>query len=380
VKINTSVCAFSISFVALAIGAAKYGVTAQGDYLRYIGFGNRLWDFILTGKVDPQPWINLWVILYLVPNLLISGGNTIFGVYFPAVWALFNIFLYSSMTAIYFQSWDHNSGDKINVKLLIVGLGLIFGLSKDILMLNYWVLSDILFLFTVAVACYYFCNAALYGSKKHWRITFAVSFISIFIRPVGLALFGFISLAALYMYLIKVYSRQAIFTTLLILLPAIFALILWPYVAYQKSLHNGAAYSFYPDTVHVYYESGMVVAERPELYLPHPEIYLDYVHITINRLFYYFYPLRDSYSEFHNVYLVGYIIFLFTFMALGRRRLIKLAPNGRHVAMLLVLSCYYYGLFHSMLFVEDFRYQLPSLPSLWLLAGYGAAELKLSRH
>ncbi|VAX24837.1 hypothetical protein MNBD_NITROSPINAE02-238 [hydrothermal vent metagenome] len=368
---------FILSSAILAAGALKYSIYTGGDYERYISLGNDFWNYFFTGDPEKLPRLSLWAICYFIPNLIIAGGVKVFGSSFHPIFVCFNISLYSIMTVLFFKVWSPGSGDRLDWKLGAIGFALIFGLPTEVLSHNYNVLSDVIFLTATGAVCYFLANAVLLRSGRDWRYAFAAGFVTVFIRPPGLMIIVFLTIAAVYVYLAVKIKNKALAPAVLIIGPACFALLVWPALNYFKVTKSGLFEKIYPASIRYYYESGMVVAERPEMYLPPPEEYFDYVHIVVNRLFYYFYPLRETYSTIHNVYLLIYAVLIVSLIYMGWRKLAGVGVNGANLAFLLFLLSFYFGLFHSMLFVEDFRYQLPSLPPLWMLAGFATARLRI---
>ncbi len=129
-----------------------------------------------------------------------------------------------------------------------------------------------------------------------------------------------------------------------------------------------------PNDVYNKYLGGVVVGIRPETYVVNPGTYSDFIEITLRRFGYYFIPLRNGYSPPHLVVNIAYIAYLCFLLYSGWRSLRTAGPQAARLAFLVVLGSYYFGVFHAMTFVEDWRYELPLWPGVWLLAGFGLMD------
>ena len=136
-----------------------------GDIYRYIGKGRGIWNY-LFGSANILPGSDLWTVLYIVPNMIIGGGDMLFGSDFPLIYVFFNITVYSLMTACFFKAWTYKSDSGLFYPLMIIGFALLFGLFADVAPNNYGVLSDIMFMSTVAFACYFLYKATLFESTN----------------------------------------------------------------------------------------------------------------------------------------------------------------------------------------------------------------------
>jgi len=153
--------------------------------------------------------------------------------------------------------------------------------------------------------------------------------------------------------------------------PVIFTLLVWPYIVYDQALTGEWNISFYPSYLAAIYRDGVVVAERPETYIAHPTGYFDFIAVAVARVLYFLVPLRSAYSNIHNIYLLVYLVFSIFMTIRGLRVLGSYGAGGEALRFLLPLLALYYALFHSLIFVEDFRYQLPAVVAFWALAGFG---------
>ncbi len=110
---------------------------------------------------------------------------------------------------------------------------------------------------------------------------------------------------------------------------------------------------------------------RFDTYVHDPKSYGDFVAIAVLRFAYYLVPLRKGYSLAHVFLNVTYLTVLVWALTTAVRSFRPVSRETASLVFMLFLTTYYFALFHVMTFVEDWRYQLPMWPSLWILAGYG---------
>jgi len=210
-----------------------------------------------------------------------------------------------------------------------------------------------------------------YNKLWWWVGCLCMSIAAFFTRPSGLVLLGFVGIAWVVssFWAVKV-SRWLLLAVVAV--PTTFALVFWPYVMCDQFNNGGWNISFYPSYIAGLYSDGVVVVDRPETYLANPTSYFDFIAIAVFRFVYYLIPLRSAYSNIHNIYLLVYMAFLVFMVVRGVKVLGGQGVGGEVLRFLLPLLVLYYALFHSLFFVEDFRYQLPAVVAFWALAGFGA--------
>jgi len=182
---------------------------------------------------------------------------------------------------------------------------------------------------------------------------------------------SFVIAAALYVGLYRQLRSPIILAAVLIALPALFAVAIWPYIITLNMEGVAWADRIVPNDVYNKYIGGVVVGIRRDTYVANPDSYGDFIEITLRRFSDYFFPLRSGYSLPHLGVNIAYIAYLWFLLYSGWRSLRTAGPPAARLAFVVVLGSYYFGAFHAMTFVEDWRYELPLWPGLWLLAGFG---------
>ncbi|HYD38442.1 MAG TPA: hypothetical protein VEA60_12560 [Allosphingosinicella sp.] len=239
------------------------------------------------------------------------------------------------------------------------------------------VLSDATFVF-LAFAIFTLAAARIIGDSKGWIPVLGPAAAGIFYRPTGLVLLPDLAWA---IYLAKARARIPRGPALAVLAVAILALAFgfawfmqdpgrWPFDAL------GAAFRTVADG----YAAGEVVSGRPETFHAPPRELLDFVLISADRLAHFFAPDAAGFSRAHFAvelvfFLPCYALTAWLALALWRgdtgfaaaERKVFLAAGGA------LLS---YAVFHALVQVDhDWRYRVPILPHLILLASGGLADL-----
>ena len=122
------------------------------------------------------------------------------------------------------------------------------------------------------------------------------------------------------------------------------------------------------------YHAGVIVNGRPQVNVPPPEHYADFVAIMFRRWAYYFAITMPGYSTRHMILNVVYYVPAY---ALALAGILFRPPDARRstATMLMLLMILLTSAFHGMLTIDfDHRYRLPILPALITLAAIGSAE------
>jgi hypothetical protein len=128
------------------------------------------------------------------------------------------------------------------------------------------------------------------------------------------------------------------------------------------------------------YQRGIVLYAHSETYHPPPSNFLDYAFISPHKMVAYFYISVDSYSFKHSLF--NYIFFLPVY-CLSIIAVVKLFKKDSGLSSLnwwYIFSCtlfiFSFSFFHALEQIDfDFRYRVPCLPPLILLASLGLNEL-----
>jgi hypothetical protein len=128
------------------------------------------------------------------------------------------------------------------------------------------------------------------------------------------------------------------------------------------------------------YALGEVVSGRLETYHDPPHAIIDYVAISVDRFVHFFAIGAHDFSAAH--WAVELVFFLPAYglagwfvVALWRGRTM-LQPRERKVLLAAMGAILSYAVFHGLVQVDfDWRYRIPIVPHLILLAAAGAADL-----
>ena len=119
----------------------------------------------------------------------------------------------------------------------------------------------------------------------------------------------------------------------------------------------------------------MIVVHRVETYVEPPREYSEFVTFTATRFWRFFVPISAGYSLRHKLVVLAYVPLFLWLTWRGWRTLRRDGGRRAELAWIAVLSALYFGLFHAMVGVDfDWRYQVPAMVPLWLIAGFGLQE------
>jgi hypothetical protein len=128
------------------------------------------------------------------------------------------------------------------------------------------------------------------------------------------------------------------------------------------------------------YADGQVVWDRIGTYHAPPEAIGDYWAITADRFVHFFAPGAADYSRVHWAVQLAFYVPVYLFAGLFVLALLRgrsgLAPPERDVFYAALGALLFYAFFHAVVQVDyDWRYRLPVVPHLILLAAGGVAQL-----
>ena len=248
----------------------------------------------------------------------------------------------------------------------------------DLLMWVPFVLSDATFVL-LAFAIFTLAAARILGDSKGWAAVLAPAAAGVFYRPTGMVLLPDLAWA---IYLSKARGeslRRGPLLAALAFLVAAGALAFawfvqaperWPLDALSGAFRNvGAEYAL-----------GEVVSGRPETYHSPPAVLADYLLISADRFVHFFAIGTADFSAAHWLvelafFLPCHALALWLAVALWRGRT-RFAGPERKVFLAAFGAILSYALFHALVQVDyDWRYRIPILPHLILLAAGGLADL-----
>ena len=138
---------------------------------------------------------------------------------------------------------------------------------------------------------------------------------------------------------------------------------------------------------HAHYALGEIVYDRRETWHAPPVSLLDYAAVSADRFAHYFCFASRSFSRSHNALAALFFVPIYALAALGVRELLRrstripslLDPCGK-VVLSSLLVVWSFAVFHALIQVDfDWRYRLPIVPHLDLLAAVGLAHLDSMR-
>jgi hypothetical protein len=157
------------------------------------------------------------------------------------------------------------------------------------------------------------------------------------------------------------------------------ALVFARLVQHPPALADGT-FSFALQETAKGYRIGEIVHHRPETFHNIPAGLLDHLLIISDRFLHFFAPAASSFGLGHAI--VQYLFFLpcyalgLWFVWLLLRGRTALATAGRDVCFAALGAVFAYAFVHALLQVDfDWRYRLPVIPHMILLAAAGSSEL-----
>jgi hypothetical protein len=257
------------------------------------------------------------------------------------------------------------------------GALLLFLLCFDLLMWVPFVLSDATFVL-IAFTIFTLAAARILGDARGWLAVMASAAAGIFYRPTGMVLVPDLAWAIYLSKTGRAIRRGPIAAALCAALlagAAAFAWLVqlparWPFDALAISFRNIAAD----------YALGEVVNARHETYHAPPAALTDYMLISADRFLHFFAIGAAGYSAGH---WLAELLFFLPCYALAGRLAIALWRGGtafeaseRKVFLAAFGALLSYAVFHALVQVDfDWRYRVPVLPHLILLASGGLADL-----
>ena len=254
---------------------------------------------------------------------------------------------------------------------------LLFLASFDILQWIPFVLSDTSFILLI-FAVFAMAADRILAGRGGWLPVFGAATAAIFYRPTGIVLLPDLAWA---FYLARSAGSRIARTRIFLFLCAAAlggALIFARLVQYPPALPDGASSFALAETAKGY-RIGEIVHHRPETFHAVPSGLFDHLLIIGDRFLHFFAPASSSFGLGHTI--VQYAFFLpcyglaLWFVWLLLRGRTALTPPGRDVAFAALGAVFAYAFVHALLQVDyDWRYRLPVLPHMILLAAAGASE------
>ncbi len=245
-----------------------------------------------------------------------------------------------------------------------------------------YLLSDPIFLL-LAYGVFLMEARRLLGVRKRWLTVFAASAVASLFRPTGIVMFPITAWSFLLANTANTrLSRRRILAGLVV----IGALGLGLFGAIVQAPGHWPLGPTRPlfDLIASDYAKGQVVWDRLETFHASPQGLTDVWLISLDRLWHYFAIGAAGFSHGH--WLVNLVFFVPTYALAGYFvvRLVggrsRLGRGEQNVCYAALGAIVFYALFHGAIQVDyDWRYRVPILPHLILLAACGAGELFAGR-
>lgn len=328
------------------------------------------WEALQSNRMYPQ---------YLLSGLAIGGVKRVFGPDYRHAFVVINILLFGLTIVFVFQTWFELRPDFIDgsVAMTVAGLAVLFSIP-DVPLWVYWTLSDNMFLTVMSLYGLFLVRAVTRRDKASWGGAILVCVLGFIVRPTAIMM-PVVLLMALLFVLVGGRKKRAWLGPSIILFAGIGAFVVGPWlVSLQIQGVNVRDYmptflaSHFSQSVYIYLQ-GRVISDQPDTYIANVQSVWDVIYITTLRFFYYFVPIKTTYSCIHNV--VNGIAWpvLVTMMYIGWKHLTQKNLVSYNAAWCLVIMAYCYGLLHAVTIVSyEWRYQLPAMVPAWVLAGIGA--------
>lgn len=386
-----STVVFLTSLLLLAAGWIVKGdvdSAVRPDSDDFVRAGELMIHWITTGGAGLEAMkANALFPHYFFPSTALAGIYMAFSDPVVKVVAL-NCVLFSIVVVLMYQFWMavHGWWERWSGKqgFFVAGAGgfyIVFGLP-DPFLFSYTVLTDVIFLFWVAAFVVATSRGLLEGGGGSWVAALLLAVAAPYVRPTGMLL----PILFLYALLIWFLARRGVAVGTLALVsigvPVVATLFVVPWLVSGRINGSGLVEAIIPDIFGrefnqavYFFKAGVVVSDRPDTYVESPSTYWEIFRLIISRLGYYLVPLRFGeipYTVIHNVVNFVYILVTWPLMFLGVRGLIAQKRRCRTVALFLIMVALSYALLHSVTLLSfGWRYQIPAMVPLWMLAGVG---------
>lgn len=347
------VLTFAIFGLALTIRLAYFGWTGVhhgGDSAFYLDIAHRLSEahYSLSALVAYKLPIYYWFYPFFVAILRHNEIAIITVQIIPQ--AVASVLMYAMGKAI----WNERTG-------ILAGIG--YGLFWEIFQWDVYVLTDSLFL-TLLIASLYLLVRISKSPTPLLRACFILTIIVIAaLRPTSPPFFAALLLAWIpgITWKRNLVGIGALIVIILGLLVALGFFRADAKLGFQSRMHYFASL----------YERGIIIRDRPQYTMPASSV----GSIIAHRLVAFWYIYATDFSLAHK--LVSSITFIPLYIGglYGIYRVARYREGDRNAVCLVFVIMAFWG-FQALTEVDyDWRYRLPTLPPLLLLASYGASKM-----
>ncbi len=318
---------------------------------------------------------------------IVAFSKALFGSQWAAVILGYNLLMHVGTALLIL--WLVRKATQDNWAVLIAGF--LFLVSAETLLWVNYVLTDSSYMGISFVAL---CLTVLASEAKNitkkiwflWTLVVGSVFICLIYRPTGM-LVGATALIGLVLFLSvdpknlqerAHWGRHFISYFLGISLVGFF---LMAYLLQNPSLWKLNLFSDVIELASNLSAQGVVIKDRPWSFHESPQTYSDYLYLIADRFLHFFTFYVDGFSVKHNIlniafFPAGYIFSFVSFVALFRKDS-GLSPVAWRISFLCSMFILMTAFFHSILIIDyDWRFRLPCLPPLIILAAIGVAQIK----
>ena len=353
---------------------AEHLIIYKFNYLQYFEFLGSFQSFMYTGFIS-----------------VVALNRIMFGPAWEYGMLGFNLFC-DVLTAFLILTIVWKSTQKV---LPLVLVGILYALSFEICLWLPYILTDVCFMFLSFLVLSLSFMSSTTKEKKHalwlWIVTVLVVLLSMAFRPGVIQLFTFFVFAFIIYFKINATDSEVrvafarnfglLFVAFAILGIFSFAYIMQdPLRLFFDSLIDYAA-SWRKYYIRGEELKGVVVFNRPYTYHNTPASLLDYVLIILDKFLHFFSISTKAYSLKHKI--LNYLIFVPTYgliiislIELFRKR----SKLSSEVWILTFLSAIFVLIFAIVSLNNnlgsDWKYWLPCIPPLIVLAGIGSMQLR----
>lgn len=351
------------------------GMVASPDSVTYAHFASRLADSGFDfAAIYAEVQHSFAPALYALFVALLAGLRTLFGSDWPAALVALNFAAHIGLGILLVGLARRVTGSGAAAwTALLLYLG-----CFEILQWVPYLLSDTSFIL-IAFSIFTLAARRILGLARGWLTVFAAAMVGIFYRPTGMVLVPDLAWA---FYLARSPGSRiprgrllAILVALGLAGAALFAWLVqdpsrWPFDTLSGAF-NQIAHG---------YGIGEIVFDRPGTFHAPPVTLIDHMLISGDRFLHFFAPWTEGFSSTH---IVLQLLFFIPCYGLASWLVIALLrgttglpPAARDVLFAATGAVLSYAAFHALVQVDyDWRYRLPVLPHLILLASGGAALL-----
>lgn len=379
---------FFASLALLWAGAAVKGPFFSVDTYKFLSAGEDFMAWIAAeqGASPSQRYPTLFphyaISSVILTVIYVSFGLEAWGVIF------FNITLFALVVCAVFSLWrfvypglDAPWRKMPGLAGVCGGLYVIYGLPDGFLW-SYAILTDTMFLFWNVAFVVLTVRGLLDGNRLAWVLALIVAISAAFVRPPG------VILPLLYCFALLLHVKPiphdyiARAGAVILAVPAILVCLVIPWLVTTYEHGTLAADLGLPEALRrnihqavAYFKQGIVISNRLEMESSMPLSYGGALKTIAYRLAYYWIPLRfgeHGYSTIHNTVNGIYMLLALPLLAYGVSALWKAGGRLAMAMLFLVATAYGYALLHAITLVSyDWRYQVPAMVPLWILAGCG---------